>query len=468
MLAFQVQYLSGRAYACDAQNRQQVEWPPHPARFFSAMVAAFYESGLGEAEHQALEWLEEQGPPQISAGLAWRRAGVTSYVPVNDKASLFAKKAKQPRFFPSATISSADSAVFFIWPSAEPARHVHALNRIADCVTYLGSSVSLVRVRICETPPEPTLVPDQDGNLALRIFTRGRLQELESMYERRQRPSVGRWMAYRSTHIATEEQIHEEGAFGDCYVFKLDSQTGTGWPIEAALKLTDAVRRTLLDKKFAGEDPPDLLTGYGRHPHCAYIALPFVGRKHADGHILGFAIVFPKRIELEDRRSVLRVLSSFRKEKGPQLVIPEFGKWRADFITGPPHRTALNPRTWSRPARVWSSVTPVLFDHFPKNKPGLTAQEIIAASCQYIGLPTPAEVMISRYSSLTGVEPVNKFLLRRRSEDKPRFAAHVTLFFDHQVRGPILLGTGRYFGLGLMRPMVDDSNGRRVDNESLD
>lgn len=466
MLAFQVQYLSRRAYACDVQNRQKAEWPPHPARFFSAMVAAFYESGLGEAERQALEWLEEQGPPQISAELAWERAGITSYVPINDKPSLFAKKAKQPRFFPSTALSSADSAVYFIWPSAEPACHTQSLSRIADCVTYLGSSASLVRVRLCEMPPEPTLVPDEEGDFALRIFTRGRLQELESTYERGQRPSVGRWTTYRPAQIVAEERIHEEGAFGDCYVFRLNSQTGTGWPIEAALRLTDAVRRTLLDKKFAGESPPDLLTGHGRHPHCAYVALPFVGHKHSDGHILGFAIVFPKKIKSEDRLDVLRVMSKFRKE--PRLIIPEVGEWQADFIADDPPRATLNPQTWSRPARVWSSVTPVLFDHFPKNKPGLTAREIIAESCRHIGLPPPAEVTASRFSSITGVELVNKFLLRRRPEDVPRFAAHVTLVFDRPVRGPVLLGAGRYFGLGLMRPMIDDSNGRRSDNESHD
>jgi CRISPR-associated protein Csb2 len=468
MLAFQVQYLSGRAYACDVQNRQQVEWPPHPARFFSAMVAAFFENSLGKAERQALEWLEEQGPPQISAGLAWKRTGVTSYVPINDRASLFAKKARQPRFFPSAALSSADSAVYFIWPSAEPVRHIQALNRIADCVTYLGSSASLVCVRLCDMPPEPTFVPDEEGNFALRIITRGRLQELERTYEWGQRPSLGQWTGYRLAQIATEGRVHEEGVFGDCYVFRIDSQTGTGWPVEGVVKLTDAVRRTLIDKKFAGEYPPDLLTGHGRHPHCAYIALPFVEHKHADGHILGFAIVFPKRIELEDRRNVLRVLSNFRKESGPQLVIPEVGKWRADFIAGDPPRTTLNLQTWSRPARVWSSVTPVLFDHFPKNKAGLTAQEIIAASCRHIGLPQPTEVTISRYSRLNGVEPANKFLLRRRPEDLPRFAAHVTLVFDHQIRGPVLLGAGRYFGLGLMRPMIDDSNRRRADDGYLD
>lgn len=454
MLAFQVQYLSGRAYACDVRNRQQAEWPPHPARFFSAMVAAFYESGLGNAEHCALEWLEEQGPPQIGAEPAWVRAGVPSFVPINDKPATFAKKARQPRFFPSASLSTTDSPVYFIWPAADPEHHKEALSRVADNVTCLGSSASLVRVRLFEAPPEPMLVPDEEGNLALRVITRGRLKELESAYKRGQRPSIGLWAAYRHAEIRAEEHMHEESIFGDWHVFQLDSNNGTGWPIEATLKLTDAVRRMMLEEKYAGKSPPDLLTGYGQHPHCAYVALPFVGHKHADGHIIGFAIILPRSIELEDRRAVLRVLKKLRDDKDPQLVLPNVGRWKVRHTIGTPSRATLDPQTWSSPARIWHSATPVLFDHFPKNKPGLTANEIIAESCRHIGLPPPDDIRISRHSPLVGVEPSTKFLLRRRSEDVPRFAAHVRLFFDRPVRGPILLGAGRYFGLGLMRPRL--------------
>lgn len=469
MFAFEVQYLSRRAYACNVQDRRKPEWPPHPARFFSALVAAVHEAGLGKAERQALVWLEEQDPPHISAGDGSNRAGVTSYVPVND-ASYNPKdgnsfipdgRKRQARFFPSFAPDSA--VVYFIWPLANPTTHLLALSRIADCVTYLGTAASLVRVRVCEAPPEPTLVPDEEGNLSLRVVARGRLQELESLFELGQRPSVGRWAAYRTAHSKPKQQALEASVFGDCYIFRLVSKSGIDWPVEAALKLTDAVRRTLLEEKYAGANPPDLLTGHGRHPHCAYVALPFVGHQHADGHLLGFAVVLPRKIELEDRRAVLRVLKKFRDE--PRLEIPEVGEWEAVFIVGDPPRSTLDSQTWSRPARVWRSATPVLFDLFPKQKLGLTAQDIIAASCQHIGLPPPVEISIARYSPLTGVEPADKFLLRRRQEDGGRYAAHLTLTFDRPVRGPVLLGAGRYFGLGLMRPMANDIN-RRVSDES--
>jgi CRISPR-associated protein Csb2 len=57
------------------------------------------------------------------------------------------------------------------------------------------------------------------------------------------------------------------------------------------------------------------------------------------------------------------------------------------------------------------------------------------------------------YSPEPGVQPVREFCLRRKPEEQPRVAKHVTLEFDQEVRGPVLLGAGRFFGLGLCKPV---------------
>jgi CRISPR-associated protein Csb2 len=36
-----------------------------------------------------------------------------------------------------------------------------------------------------------------------------------------------------------------------------------------------------------------------------------------------------------------------------------------------------------------------------------------------------------------------------------RVLVHATLTFEQPVEGPVLLGAGRYFGLGLFRPLRD-------------
>ena len=83
MFAIEVNFLTLRYTATAFHNRRLPEWPPHPARLFSAMVA---EWAVDEdaAERAALEWLESQPPPAITASEELPRKVVSYFVPVND------------------------------------------------------------------------------------------------------------------------------------------------------------------------------------------------------------------------------------------------------------------------------------------------------------------------------------------------------------------------------------------------
>src|SRR5437016_4720801 len=84
MFALAIEYLTGRAAAKHVTRPDHPEWPPHPLRLFSALVAAHYDTGAAPAEREALLWLEAQGAPALAAGGASARASVTVFVPVND------------------------------------------------------------------------------------------------------------------------------------------------------------------------------------------------------------------------------------------------------------------------------------------------------------------------------------------------------------------------------------------------
>src|SRR3954454_21793932 len=104
MLALEVEFLLGRYAATDFRDRERSEWPPHPARLFSALVAAAHESGLGESARAALLWLETLEPPHLAAeATPAEQPPVTVFVPVNDpeKDSLPQRAERQPRSFPS-------------------------------------------------------------------------------------------------------------------------------------------------------------------------------------------------------------------------------------------------------------------------------------------------------------------------------------------------------------------------------
>jgi len=89
MFAIAVELLCGRYTAMQFNDRDRPEWPPHPARLFSAMMAAWADADEPDpAERSALRWLEEQDPPLIRCGEAYRRSVVTHFVPVNDPTAL--------------------------------------------------------------------------------------------------------------------------------------------------------------------------------------------------------------------------------------------------------------------------------------------------------------------------------------------------------------------------------------------
>jgi CRISPR-associated protein Csb2 len=89
MFAIAVELLAGRYTATQFNDRAQPEWPPHPARLYSAMVAAWADSDEPDPdEWAALRWLEDQGAPTIHCSEDHRRTVVTHYVPVNDATAL--------------------------------------------------------------------------------------------------------------------------------------------------------------------------------------------------------------------------------------------------------------------------------------------------------------------------------------------------------------------------------------------
>ena len=86
MLTLRIELLTGRYMASEFNDRNHAEWPPHPARVFSALVAAHHEGGATPQQREALLWLESQPAPSICVSPASARSLQIHYVPVNDKA----------------------------------------------------------------------------------------------------------------------------------------------------------------------------------------------------------------------------------------------------------------------------------------------------------------------------------------------------------------------------------------------
>src|SRR5690606_8432246 len=89
MLVLEIHLLARRYAATRFNDRRRAEWPPHPARVFSALTDALYAEGTPrEGEHEALRWLAAAHAPELYASSAEARLQELVYVPPNDVAVL--------------------------------------------------------------------------------------------------------------------------------------------------------------------------------------------------------------------------------------------------------------------------------------------------------------------------------------------------------------------------------------------
>ena len=481
MFALRVEYLTGVSVSQQHDDRSSAEWPPHPARLFFALASAFFETGEDPEEEAFLNWLERQEPPALAVTEATRRSVVVHYVPVNDVRAgrgtgraarapgpeelsvLPEYRKRQPRTFPAAL--PLDPVVHFIWLRAElPPELRAAARRLLAKVTYLGHSASLVCVHPEPNPPPPTLLPCEgtpsSGDLqVLRVCFPGQLTELRRVHHRylasgNRGPLPCRMQAYRPVRDDEENRrrVPVAPVFGDMVIFRRTS--GPVLPILAGFQAVEALRGAVLSA--CSEPIPEELSGHGpdgrpsERPHVAFVALPDVAHRHADGHVVGLAAVLPAGLVGAVRLKVLRAIGDVSR-----LVMGATGEWEVKRVPpgigdGP---LALREATWRQSARRWATVTPIVLDRYPDEPFGPEAERIVAQSCERVGLPHPAFVFLSAYSVLRGVPPAHAFYrVRPRSRDA-RPVVHAVIEFPYPVPGPVLLGAGRYRGWGLCRPL---------------
>lgn len=497
MLAIKVEFLTGVCMATrhDDPSRSTPEWPPHPDRLFSALVAAAADptpndpARIPELRAKALRWLLDpsQGLPHLAVSEARNRSAPDVHMPSNPyeddvwgkprapgvrvlqasfdlRTLLPVYRGKKP--LPIPAVVPDEPEAYFIWPNAEPGEHAKVLCDICARVTYFGRSRSLVRLSVVNDPPLPTHVPDPLGQVQLRVPGPGRLRYLIDKYIRdggKPEPSPPR--RYRRLEDDPHPPKVLRTLFDRFWVFQ--SRAGDPpLPCIATVKATQALRAALIacieeDQRSRGQVPdvPDVVHGHGQHPHCAYLALPFVhpSQRHADGTIKGLAVLVPQGVAYD---ALLAVAGGLIRLQRNGLGIPAIGSWHIKEAPAddPPNAT-LNQTTWTRASRVWTTATPVVFGHFPKPKNGGEAQ-VILDSLQMIGLDPDRvlEIAVDRHSPLHGSPPSWHFKASRSTPEIDKQSAwirHVTIRFDQPVRGPIVLGRMRYFGLGLMRPVED-------------
>jgi CRISPR-associated protein Csb2 len=464
MFALRVTYLMGRVYSAafdDGDDKREPEWPPHPSRLFSALVAAWGDSGADQDLKRGLEWIENQGAPTIFAGDFTARMLVQAFVPVNDASTLPEDRTRKPRTFPSATLSTPE--VYFVWDSAPPSDVLPAIERILERTSSLGHSSSLVSMEIVDQIPDgqwTVWAPDAPAGLRLRIPYPDRLMELVKQYERFKtdpnkvnRPSRGKTTLYAPLTRPAREA--PQCVFDQMIVLRRDA--GPRASLRSALSVVSSFRNAVL--KLAPQPVAEYLSGHApestpenpvrsERSHVSLVPLPFVGAPHATGDLMGVAALLPATLTNKERAICWDVVSKIENLQMP------WGRWEVSVADAEENRRALLPDTWTRPHDLWATVTPFVFDRYPKDPYGEEAERIVREAFLRVGLPEPREVVLHYNPWHIGVPKASAFPAAAARPGKPqRYHCHVLARWARPIRGPVVAGAGRYYGYGLFRPL---------------
>lgn len=488
-LVLEIEYLLGVSFAAKGPDSQVPDWPPQPDRLFSALVATWAAHGERTEERAALEWLERQAPPRLLASEAEPRTVPTVFVPPNDPRSdrqknaegvLPALRKRQPRRFPAARPH--DPVVRFVWAGEEPESDtLAALQQLARDTAYIGHSASFTR---CRFVIDSGAMSANEAKHPARNVYQGRLDELRRAFDGGRRPLPGA-RAAPSPEVSPERT----NVFADRTQWLiLEHVNGTMPDVRACALVAKTLRDTLLSgyrQIGLGDRIPPAVSGHesdrtpARSPHLAIVPMPHVGSSYADGHVMGYSIIPPRGGNLladEDFRKALRMLAPMDGKRGRRiLTLTAKERTSADRLFSidlsptfepPAGKGSLDPGRYVGPARIFATVTPIVLDRHLKEKGAARDEEIvgqIAAACRHIGLPEPETVIADKHSGMEGVPsayPSGRSPPWMRWRLPPSLASrqltHAVIRFEAPVEGPVILGAGRFVGLGLCRPLAPE------------
>lgn len=244
-----------------------------------------------------------------------------------------------------------------------------------------------------------------------------------------------------------------------------------GLPLSRAEDVTRALRSALLS--HAIDPPPAVLSGHtpdGRRlerPHAAFLALPDLRGAPEHATICGVAIALPREVEPEAREATLLAAARW-EQHGLRLWLGRLGALQLERIDAPETGSALDPTVWTAPARRWASVTAIALHRNPGDLTAADrtraaaaarkAEGLVAEACEHVGLPRPTRVRIARRSRFPASPSAPAFMPFPRKTRAAKFArvcVHAEIEFAEPVAGPVVLGAGRYFGVGLCRAWVE-------------
>ncbi len=491
----------------DGRYHGQPEWPPAPARLFQALVAAAAKGAtLDEIDKDALEWLERLDAPLILVPPARKGQTFANFVPNNDLdakdgdparvAEIRAAKRICPRLFDQ------DAQLLYLWQFASEDTHARVIADLTNRLYQLGRGIDMAfataetldaeRAAACLAEYRGAIYrPCTSGSgEALACPQPGSLKSLQERFKamggRFQVHRVGRTVGQTFSQPPKprfRQVVYDSPPVQ--LVFELRARTRTGeffaWPLDEIVRLVETVRdsaakalsdalpdqRACIERVFIGRGASEADKGC----RIRILPLPSIGHVHAERSIRRLLVEVPPDCPLA-ARDIAWAFTAWVPHDGEtgeptgwQLV--EIEAQAGERYAKMPSHYGIGSEAFRR----WRTVTPAALPASAGRRridPARIREEA-KSGCERADEESRAAAAVCqalRHSAI--VTPAHTIRVQREPFEAKgaraeafapgtRFSRHalwhVEIAFAAPVSGPLVIGDGRYLGLGIMTPV---------------
>jgi CRISPR-associated protein Csb2 len=494
-LIIEVRFVEGRYHGRD-------DWPPSPFRLFQALVAGAYGGRwVTEPEDRkdaAFRWLERLEAPHIAASRRERGASTNHFVPNNDLDAVSGDPLRveeirvRKRLTPS--LFERETPIIYAWPYQEGEAEASMIVTFAERLHTLGFGIDAAHARaeaISWDEAEARLVAHRGPILrptgavprGPTCPTAGSVDSLKRRYRdgSRRFRSQGKETLFSNPVKARFRQVAYDSPPARL-VFDLIAPDGAlyPWRVDRIVTLTERVRDGAAGKlKGALGQEVDTIQATivglrdandsNKASRVRITPLPSIGHRHADHAI--------RRILIEIPPACRMFTGDVQWAFSGLPVVSDNGEILCELAAGGDRgmleHFGLDD---AAPARLWRSVSPVALplqaarrridprrvheraeQKAGDERAGENARAIAALrdALRHANVKEKVEtIRVQREPFEPKGERVEAFTPGTRFPKERLW--HVEVAFAEPVRGPLVLGDGRYLGLGLMAPVKDD------------
>lgn len=477
------------------------DWPPAPARLFQALVAGAARGGkLTYDDKMALEWLETLKAPVIAAPAVRMGQTFRNYVPDNDLdavgcdlkqiAGIRTDKSIQPHIFDS------HIPLLFVWTfngNRDSEGKAQSVCKIVERLYQLGRGVDMAwayaelldidDIENCLTRHRCVVYRPSENATGEGLLSpqKGSLASLERRFEANKSrfTLIRRGRKYQTHFSPPPKPLFTKVAYNAPprrFLFEIRAATHDGSFVALPCTQTQTLVVALRNKAVARlqealtDDAAKIdrvLIGRGakevdKAARVRIVPLPSIGHSHADCAIRRILVEVPPNCPLraDDIEWAFSGLENIDPATGEivwNLIHAREGGMLDHYGIGGTKQSGF---------RVWRTITPVALPvvRIGRRTSGgkrLEGEEktirTVVQALRHAGVTMPIEsVRIQR-------EPFDSKGVRAEEFSMPeRFVArglyHVEIVFAKGLCGPLVIGNGRYLGLGLMAPRKSVSN----------